>query len=383
MRTSSIYGVSVPELGDRADITVVSDAIISNENNQSGKVENMKATLNSTIIELTSECRTNKLLKYYNGLSIQFVSPVDISAGNSYNIKIDNLAEQPYNNKIDIKLGDVVVAIYGESGFVSYGTTLPRSSSVESDSEVSIANSKAVKTAYDKGVEALDKANTKLDAGSVSTEYNTAEKIEDKIKSSIELANTKLDKGSEDLKLSNAELIVKAIESTQGLKFDTILNIDDVGTKKEGYCYMFEGDIYKCIKQTEATTPESVNFQPISNNKLCDRLDNLFNIYEYTGDGTREREIDFGISSNRKIEFAIICSPTYPGNNIVPTSDTKMFMHFTVTTGYIKNRNNNCYFTNNNTLVVDTQTETTNSDIWVPRFNFKGGKWYVITFFKV
>lgn len=191
MRTSSIYGVSVPELGDRADITVVSDAIISNEDNQSGKVENMKATLNSTIIELTSECRTNKLLKYYNGLSIQFVSPVDISAGNSYNIKIDNLAEQPYNNKIDIKLGDIVVAIYGESGFVSYGTTLPRSSSVESDSEVSIATSKAAKTAYDKGVEALDKANTKLDAGDVTEDYNTAEKIENIIK---EIQENKADK---------------------------------------------------------------------------------------------------------------------------------------------------------------------------------------------
>lgn len=191
MRTSSIYGVSVPELGDRADITVVSDAIISNENNQSGKVENMKATLNSTIIELASECRTNKLLKYYNGLSIQFVSPVDINAGNSYNIKIDNLAEQPYNNKIDIKFGDVVVAIYGESGFVSYGTTLPRSSSVESDSEVSIATSKAVKTAYDKGVEALDKANTKLDAGDVTEDYNTAEKIENIIK---EIKENKADK---------------------------------------------------------------------------------------------------------------------------------------------------------------------------------------------
>ena len=245
MRKSEYYGIDVPELGDRADITVVSQAIIDSENNQSGKVENMKATLNSTIIELTSECRTNKLLKYYNGLSIQFVSPVDINAGNSYNIKIDNLAEQPYNNKIDIKLGDVVVAVYGESGFVSYGTTLPRSSSVESDSEVSIATSKSVKTAYDKGVEALDKANTKLD------------------------------KGSEDLKLSNAELIVKAIESNQGLKFDTILNIDDVGAKQEGYCYMFEGDIYKCLKQTDGVTPESANFQPISNNKLSDRLDNL------------------------------------------------------------------------------------------------------------
>ena len=191
MRTSSIYGVSVPELGDRADITVVSDAIMSNEDNQSGKVENMKATLNSTIIELKSECRTNKLLKYYNGLSIQFVSPVDINAGNSYNIKIDNLAEQPYNNKIDIKLGDVVVAIYGESGFVSYGTALPRSSSVESDSEVSIATSKSVKIAYDKGVEALDKANTKLDAGDVTENYNTAEKIENIIK---EIQENKADK---------------------------------------------------------------------------------------------------------------------------------------------------------------------------------------------
>lgn len=73
----------------------------------------------------------------------------------------------------------------------------------------------------------------------------------------------------------NAEIVKKLAESNQGLKFDTILNIDDVGTKREGYCYMFEGDIYKCIKQTEATTPESANFQPISNNKLSDRLDNL------------------------------------------------------------------------------------------------------------
>lgn len=94
--------------------------------------------------------------------------------------------------------------------------------------------------------------------------------------------NNKLDKGNVSENFNNAEKIVQALESNQGLKFDTILNIDDVGTKQEGYCYMFEGDIYKCIKRTEATTPESANFQPISNNKLSGRLDSLFENYSKT-----------------------------------------------------------------------------------------------------
>lgn len=87
--------------------------------------------------------------------------------------------------------------------------------------------------------------------------------------------NDKMDKGDVNPNLSNAEKIVKAIESNQGLKFGTILNIDDVGTKQEGYCYMFEGDIYKCLAENDEVTPESAYFQPISNNKLSDRLDNL------------------------------------------------------------------------------------------------------------
>lgn len=119
MRTSEYYGIDVPELGDRADITVVSDAIVENEKNQSGKIENMKASISDTIIELTSEVRTKKLLKYYNGLSVQFISPVNADAGTSYKIKIDDLAEQPYNNQVEIKVGDIVNAIYGSTGFVT------------------------------------------------------------------------------------------------------------------------------------------------------------------------------------------------------------------------------------------------------------------------
>lgn len=125
MRTSEYYGIDVPELGDRADITVVSDAIVENEKNQSGKIENMKASISDTIITLTSEVRTKKLLKYYNGLAIQFISPVKASAGTTYKIKIDNLAEQPYNNKVDINIGDIVQAIYDSTGFVSASTPIP------------------------------------------------------------------------------------------------------------------------------------------------------------------------------------------------------------------------------------------------------------------
>lgn len=149
MRKSEYYGVNVPELGDRADITVVSQAIIDSENNQSGKVENMKATVGGTIISLTSETRQDALLKYYNGLAVQFISPVNASAGSSYKIKIGNLTEQPYNNKVDIKVGDVVQAIYGNTGFISANTPIPRSSSTDSNSEVTVATSNAVKQAND------------------------------------------------------------------------------------------------------------------------------------------------------------------------------------------------------------------------------------------
>ena len=149
MRTSEYYGVQVPELGDRADITVVSQAIIDSEDNQSGKVENMKASLSGSTISLVSECRTDKLVKYYNGLAVQFISPVNAQAGTAYKIKVDNLAEQPYNNKVDIKVGDIVQAIYGSTGFVSANTPIPRSSAVNSDSEVTVATSKAVKKLQD------------------------------------------------------------------------------------------------------------------------------------------------------------------------------------------------------------------------------------------
>ena len=81
---------------------------------------------------------------------------------------------------------------------------------VDSTSTTRAASARAVKMAYDKGVEGLNKADTKLDAGSVSTEYDTAKKIEDKIKEKIDkkaIIND-LTTGGTD-KVGSAEMVKK------------------------------------------------------------------------------------------------------------------------------------------------------------------------------
>lgn len=119
MRQSSIYNVSVPELGDRSDITVVSDAILEGEKNTIGNVQWMKATNSGNTIVLKSETRTKNMLKYYNGLSIQFVSPINVSISNGAQIKIDNLNPQPFKTTNDIEAGNVVCAVYSSNGFTA------------------------------------------------------------------------------------------------------------------------------------------------------------------------------------------------------------------------------------------------------------------------
>lgn len=232
MRSSEYYGVQVPELGDRADITVVSQSIIDSEDNQSGKVENLKATLSGSIISLTSESRTDKLIKYYNGLAVQFISPVNAQSGTTYKIKIDNLAEQPYQNKVDIKVGDIVQAIYGSTGFITASSPMHNElarkatkinagkgltgggdlsadrtidvgasddsitveangikvntyDNVNSTSTTRPASAGAVKKAYDKANTAQETADNKLDKGNITEDWNSAEKIKGKVENGL------------------------------------------------------------------------------------------------------------------------------------------------------------------------------------------------------
>lgn len=119
MRQSSNFNVQVPELGDISDITVVSNAILAGENNVSGHIENLSATFENNVISLTSESRTNPLVRYYKGLAIQFVSPTIIESDSGYRIKIDSLGEQPFATTNSIEQGNVVYAVFGDAGFTA------------------------------------------------------------------------------------------------------------------------------------------------------------------------------------------------------------------------------------------------------------------------
>lgn len=125
MRNSELYNIQVPELGDRSDITVVSDAILYGENNQSGRIEFMNATISDNVITLKSDTRQLKLVKYYKGLSIQFVTPEVLQEGTAVQIKIDDLEAQPFNNKTFADKSSVVFATYDENGFTAYTMGVP------------------------------------------------------------------------------------------------------------------------------------------------------------------------------------------------------------------------------------------------------------------
>lgn len=75
-----------------------------------------------------------------------------------------------------------------------------------------------------------NKLGAKLDKEAVSTEYDTAKKIEDKIKTAQSTANNKLDKGTVPEKYNTAEKIGNEIDLKQnktdsGLKVESIKNI--------------------------------------------------------------------------------------------------------------------------------------------------------------
>lgn len=146
MRHTEYYNQPSPELGEIADITVVTDAILAGEKNQSGKIEFLKATSSGDVVSLTSESRTNKLVKHYDGLTVAFIAPIGMSVSDvKYTLKIDELVAQPFKIKTEIKQGEYVLASFNNvDGFVSANNPIPRSSEIDSNSEVTVATSKAV-----------------------------------------------------------------------------------------------------------------------------------------------------------------------------------------------------------------------------------------------
>ena len=128
---------------------------------------------------------------------------------------------------------------------------------------------------YDKidaKLEELSNSNDeKLNKGNVSSEYDTAKKIEDKIK-------TKLNQGNVPDVLNSAEKIIKALQGNTGIKFDeSLLYLNDSGTKKKGYCYIdkLTDGIFECIQETTTTVNNATYFKNFSNKENSDRLSNL------------------------------------------------------------------------------------------------------------
>lgn len=159
MKQTKNFNISVPELGDKPDITQVSDAIQALEDALAGTLEVMNAEIQGTKLTLTSGARATKRTKYYEGMAIKFVAPIQINPNTVTTVSVDGLSDQTLEIPYLVNAGDSVDIIYKEDKFVGAITAIQRSNAIDSTSDVTVGTSLAVKTAYDKGAEALNKAN--------------------------------------------------------------------------------------------------------------------------------------------------------------------------------------------------------------------------------
>ena len=131
-------------------------------------------------------------------------------------------------------------------------------------------------------VKGIDDSNVgKLDKGAVSSEYDTAKKIEDNIKTAQSTADNKLPKGSLPVTVPDGKTIYDLLENNGGINIDTaLLYLNDAGTKTAGKVYFDKNKkgLFECIKTTTNTVNSTEFFVDISNKASADRLTNLNDI---------------------------------------------------------------------------------------------------------
>ena len=169
------------------------------------------------------------------------------------------------------------------SQYINAQTDTPLSFEVDIMMEVTNINSTIVEwTGKDTWVnkELLkEEMAKKLDKGAVSTEYDTAEKIEAKIKEAQSTADNKLNKGSLPATVPDGKTIYDLLENNGGINIDTaLLYLNDAGTKTAGKVYFDRNKkgLFECIQTTTSTTNSTTYFVDISNKASADRLANLF-----------------------------------------------------------------------------------------------------------
>lgn len=194
------------------------------------------------------------------------------------------LAKGTYNGSAS----DLKSLIDGKESSISKksGFNLDKSDAINSNVSTTLATSAAVKTAYDKGVEALTNSNTKLTKGNLPA------------------------------KITNAEDMYKLLENKSGLEFDpNLLYLNDAGTKTTGKAYFDRNKkgIFKCIQTTSSTTNSTTYFVDFSNNANSDRLTNLDkkSWFSRTFSGTDYNNIEYINTNDSVQEFKILSEGLY------------------------------------------------------------------------
>ena len=159
MKKTKHFNISVPELGDVPDITQVSNAISDLEDATASTLEIMKAEMQGTKITLTSVSRKTKRIGYYEGMSIRFKSPQDIEPNYLKTISVDGLGDQTLSIEYKVNRNEYIDIVYEGNKFTAYPVVVQKTDSVSENSSILVGTAKGVKTAYDKGVDALNKAN--------------------------------------------------------------------------------------------------------------------------------------------------------------------------------------------------------------------------------
>lgn len=153
----------------------------------------------------------------------------------------------------------------------------------------------------------------KLDKGAVSTEYDTAAKIEAKIKEAKNTADNKLTKGNLPAGISDAKTFYDLVEKGYGAELDeNLFYLNDAGTKQVGKLYFDKNKkgLFKCIKQTTGTVNSTEFFVDASPNANSDRLTNLqANRYEYLVEPTQNvngKVVEYDKSKLLKYRFVLL-----------------------------------------------------------------------------
>lgn len=153
MKPTKYFNITVPELGDRPDITQVSNAIQDLEDVMAGSIEYMDAEVNQGLLTLKSPKRSTKRTGYHDGLTIMFTLKNTVGPGDITRVVVDDLPEQHTSLAFIIENTDTAIISFANNKFSFKHAPIPRSSAIDDPSTHTIATSNAVKQLNDNKVE--------------------------------------------------------------------------------------------------------------------------------------------------------------------------------------------------------------------------------------